>query len=47
MKLIGEREQPSMDYIALLLEEIEQDESQTHTLDEITSRRDSQCGTLI
>ena len=43
---IGEREQPSMDYIALLLEEIEQDEPQAHALDEITSRRDSQTQQL-
>ncbi len=37
-----EREQPSVEYIALLLEEIEQDEITAHTLDEITSKKDSQ-----
>ena len=39
---LGEREQPSSEYIALLLEEIEQDEVTAHTLDEVTSRKDSQ-----
>ena len=43
---IGEREQPSTDYIALLLEEIEQDEPQAHALDEVTSRKDSQTQQL-
>eukprot|EP00434_Breviolum_minutum_P010462 symbB.v1.2.009227.t1/scaffold582.1/size184522/13 len=39
---MAEREQPSSEYIALLLEEIEQDEVTAHTLDEITSKKDSQ-----
>ena len=43
---VGEREQPSTDYIALLLEEIEQDEPQAHPLDEITSRKDAQTQQL-
>jgi hypothetical protein len=34
---VGEREQPSTEYIALLLEEVEQDEIKAHPLDEITS----------
>ena len=43
---VGEREQPSTEYIALLLEEIEQDEVQAHPLDEITSRKDAQTQQL-
>ena len=43
---IGEREQPSTEYIALLLEEVEQDEIQAHPLDEITSKKDSQSQQL-
>ncbi len=38
---ISEKEQPSSEYIALLLEEIEQDEVSAHTLDEVTSKKDS------
>ena len=37
-----DREQPSMDYVAMLLEEVEQDKIQAHALDEIGSRKDSQ-----
>ena len=44
---IGEREQPSTDYVALLLEEIEQDEPQAHPLDEVTSRKDSQTAAAV
>ena len=43
---IGEKEQPSTEYIAMLLEEIEQDEIQAHPLDEITSRKDAQSQQL-
>ena len=43
---IGERDQPSADYVAMLLEEIEQDEPQVHPLDEVTSRKDSQTQQL-
>eukprot|EP00435_Cladocopium_sp_Y103_P013515 s1635_g3.t1 len=39
---IGERDQPSTEYIAQLLEGIEQDEIQAHPLDEVTSRKESQ-----
>ena len=39
---LTEREQPSSEYIALLLEEIEQDEVTAHTLDEVMSKKDSQ-----
>ena len=39
---ITEKEQPSTEYIALLLEEIEQDEVQAHPLDEVTSRKEAQ-----
>ena len=39
---ISEKDQPSTDYVAMLLEEIEQDEVTAHPLDEIVSRRDSQ-----
>lgn len=39
---IGERDQPSTEYVAQLLEEIEQDEVVAHALDEVTSKKDSQ-----
>ena len=39
---IGEKEQPSTEYIAMILEEIEQDEIAAHSLDEVTSKKDSQ-----
>ncbi len=39
---IGEKEQPSTEYIAMLLGEIEQDEIAAHSLDEVTSKKDSQ-----
>ena len=39
---IGEKEQPSTEYIAMILEEIEQDEISAHSLDEVTSKKDSQ-----
>ena len=39
---IGEKEQPSTEYIAMVLEEIEQDEIAAHSLDEVTSKKDSQ-----
>lgn len=40
---IGEKDQPSTEYIAVLLEEIEQDEVTAHSLDEVTSRKESQA----
>ena len=43
---ISDREQPSTDYIALLLEEVEQDEIQAHPLDEISSKKDAQTQQL-
>ena len=36
-----EKEQPSAEYVAMLLEEIEQDELQAHTLDEVTSKKET------
>ena len=39
---IGEKEQPSTEYIAMILEEIEQDEIAAHSLDKVTSKKDSQ-----
>ena len=39
---IPEREQPSTEYLAVLMEEIEQDEIQAHPLDEVTSRKETQ-----
>lgn len=39
---VCEKDQPSTEYIAMVLEEIEQDEFAAHSLDEVTSRRDSQ-----
>lgn len=39
---IGEKDQPSTEYVAQLLEEIEQDEISAPSLDEVTSRKDSQ-----
>ena len=43
---MAEREQPAMEYIALLLEEVEQDEIQAHALDEIGSRKEAQSQQL-
>ena len=39
---IGERDQPSTEYVAQLLEEIERDKVTAHALDEVTSKEDSQ-----
>ena len=36
-----EKEQPSAEYVAMLLEEIEQDELQAHALDEVTSKKET------
>ena len=38
---LAEREQPSAEYVAMLLEEIEQDELQAHPLDEVTSKKET------
>ena len=40
---IGEKDQPSTEDIAVLLEEIEQDKVTAHPLDEVTSRKESQA----
>ena len=39
---LAEKDQPSTEYIAMLLEEIEQDEVTAHPLDEITSKKEAQ-----
>ena len=39
---ISEKDQPSTDYVAMLLEEIEQDEVTAHPLDEVVNRKDAQ-----
>ena len=38
----SQKDQPSTDYVAMLLEEIEQDEVTAHPLDEVVSRKDAQ-----
>ena len=40
---IGEKDQPATEYVAQLLEEIEQDEVVAHSLDEVTSKKESQA----